>query len=154
MKTLMIVSALVLLTEFAEAQKLKETDVPAAVKEGFKLAYPGIKAKEWEKEGDKYEAEFDLKKVETSATFTANGKLEETESEIVVTQLPKTVAEYVKKNYPGHKITEASKITETSTGKISYEAEIVKGKDEMDLVFDENGVFLQKEENHAPNDND
>lgn len=150
----MIVSALVLLTEFAEAQKLKEAEVPIAVKEGFKLAYPGIKAKEWEKEGDKYEAEFDLKKTETSAVFSTDGKLLETESEIALALLPKTVSEYVSKNYPGHKITEASKITETGTGKVYYEAEITKGKDETDLVFDENGTFLQKEENHAPNDND
>ena len=39
---------------------------------------------------------------------------------------------------------EASKIT-TPEGVVSYEAEVKKGKEEMDLIFDANGTFLKKE---------
>ena len=145
MKTLMVLLASALSIGFAQAQKLKEADVPAAVKDAFKKEFPGSKVKEWAKEGDVYEIEFDLKKVETSATFTAAGKLVETESEIKIEELPKAVYEFVQKNHPDHKITEASKIVEAGTGKVSYEAEISKGKDETDLIFDEKGNFLKKE---------
>lgn len=141
----MVLLATALSISFAQAQKLKEADVPAVVKDAFKKEFPGSKAKEWAKEGDVYEIEFDLKKVETSATFTTAGKLVETESEIKIEELPKAVYEYVQKNHADHKITEASKIVEAGTGKVSYEAEISKGKDETDLIFDEKGNFLKKE---------
>ncbi|MDP2385804.1 MAG: PepSY-like domain-containing protein [Bacteroidota bacterium] len=154
MKTLMVLLATALSISFAQAQKLKEADVPAAIKEGFKKEFPNAKAKEWAKEGDTYEAEFTWNKVETSATFSTEGKLVETEAEIKITELPAAVAEYVKKNHPDHKITEASKITEAGTGKISYEAEISKGKEEADLIFDAKGNFLKKEGNDNSNDKD
>jgi uncharacterized lipoprotein NlpE involved in copper resistance len=82
--------------------------------------------------------------VETSATFNADGKLKETEQEIKTSELPKTAGDYVAKNYAGHKISEAAKIT-SADGKITYEAEVKKGKEEMDLIFDESGTFLKKE---------
>ncbi|HLC83305.1 MAG TPA: PepSY-like domain-containing protein [Bacteroidia bacterium] len=154
MKTLLVIMATTLTVSFANAQKMKDAEVPPKIKDAFKKEFPGSKAKEWAKEGDAYEIEFDLKKVETSATFTAEGKLVETEAEIAITELPKAVAEYVKKNHPNHKITEASKITEAGTGKVSYEAEISKGKEEMDLIFDDKGTFLKKEGNDNSNDKD
>jgi hypothetical protein len=137
-----------------QAQKLKEADVPAAVKESFKKEFPDAKAKEWEKEDGNYEAEFDMNKTETSAVFSAGGKLLETEQEMAVNTLPKSIADYVSKNHAGYKISEASKITEAGTGKISYEAEIKKGKEEWDLIFDDKGDFLRKEGEGKEGDKD
>jgi len=51
--------------------------------------------------------------------------------------------EYVIKNYLGSKIEEAAKITDAA-GKITYEAEIEKGKEEIELIFDANGQFIKK----------
>lgn len=141
-------------TTTLSAQKIKETEVPKAVVSGFHSSFKDAKAKEWEKEGDKYEAEFDWNKVETSATFDANGKLLETENEIKVAELPKAISDYVTKNYAGYKISEASKIVEADSKKVSYEAEIQKGKEEMDLIFDADGHFLSKEAQHADDDAD
>jgi uncharacterized lipoprotein NlpE involved in copper resistance len=127
------------------AQKVKESEVPKAVVTSFQNNFKGVKAEKWEKEKDgTYEAEFDWNKVETSATFNADGKLKETEQEIKTSELPKTAGDYVAKNYAGHKISEAAKIT-SADGKITYEAEVKKGKEEMDLIFDESGTFLKKE---------
>src|SRR5207253_8374399 len=113
-------------------------EVPKAVVSSFQTNFKGAKVEKWEKEKDgMYEAEFDWNKIETSATFSADGKLNETEQEIKVSELPKSVTDYVTKNYAGHKIVEAAKITDPA-GKISYEAEVKKGKEEMDLIFDSN----------------
>jgi len=139
-KTCLSVLALCFVLSAAKAQKLKEADVPAAVKESFKKQFPAAKVEEWEKEGENYEAEFDLNKTETCAVFDASGKWLETEVEIKITELPKAVSEYLTKTVPGKKIKEASKITDAS-GKITYEAEA--GDD--DYLFDDKGNFLRKE---------
>lgn len=138
---------------FTFAQKLKEADVPSAVKEAFVKKYPGAKA-EWEKEGSDYEAEFKLDKVETSAVFAANGTFKEVEQEIKISELPKSVSEYCTKNFVGYKLDEATKITD-STGKVWYEVEMEKGKEEIDAVFDDQGNFIKRsEESGKENDKD
>lgn len=124
------------------AQKVKEAEVPAAVKDAFAKKYPGLKG-EWEKEDGNYEAEFDgkvdKKEVEGSVLISADGSILETEEEISTGTLPKGVSEYVTKNLGGKKIGEAFKIT-NAKGEISYEIEI--GKDEY--LFDNNGGFIKK----------
>lgn len=62
MKIFLTILATALTVSLANAQKLKEVNVPAPVKEAFSKAFPTSKVKEWEKEGDVYEAEFELKK--------------------------------------------------------------------------------------------
>ena len=133
----------------AYAQKVKEADVPAAVKESFAKKYAGAKVEKWEKEGAEFEAEFDMGKVETSASFDASGNFLQQEVEIKVAELPKAVSEYVTKNLAGKKIKEASKITDVK-GTVMYEAEV----DEADYIFDSNGSFLKKEVETDKDDDD
>ncbi len=135
----------------SSAQEIKESEVPAAVKEALKKQYPNVKEVEWEKEGNNYEAEIELvqvpmdgkgkkREVEKSLEYTATGELVKTEEQIEIKALPAAINDYVNKNYPGKKIKEASKITEAN-GTIKYEAEVEK----QDLIFDANGAFLEKE---------
>jgi len=148
-------AAIVFAVNTSSAQKIKETEVAKEVVSSFHLHFKDAKAKEWEKEGANFEAEFDWKKVETSATFSADGTLMETEHEIKVTELPKSVSEYVAKNYAGYKISEASKIEDATSKKITFEAEVQQGKEEMDLLFDADGKFLSKEaQSHDDKDKD
>ena len=140
MKNLTVIIAFCFGVSGAFAQKIKESEVPSAVKEGFKKHFPNSKAEKWEKEGADYEAEFDLNKVETSALINPSGALLETESEIAVKDLPKGSADYLAKNLPGKKIKEASKIVD-SKGAITYEAEA----GEADYIFDSSGNFIKKE---------
>ncbi len=144
MKTIITSAALVFGINSLSAQKIKEAEVPKVVTESFAKNFPGSKAKEWEKEKDTYEAEFKLNKAENSASFKSDGTLLETETEIATSALPKAVIDYVTKNYTGRKLSEASKIVDAA-GTITYEAEIKKGKEEMDLIFDSTGAFIKKE---------
>lgn len=129
------------------AQKLKESDVPAAVKDSFKKLYPTAKVEKWEKEGDVYEAEYMVGKVEHSVGMNASGSVLETEMEIEVSALPKAVSDEASKTWPGKKIKEASKIT-TADGVDHYEIEI----DNTDYLFDANGKLLKKEEEKDDDD--
>ncbi len=140
MKKIIVTTILCLGLSSVYAQKIKGADVPTTVKEGFKKSFPNSKAEEWEKEDGNFEAEFDVKKVETSALFDASGNLLQTEVEIPVKELPKAVIDYLSKNESGKKIKEAAKITDNK-GFISYEAEV----GEVDYIFDSTGNFIKKE---------
>ncbi len=143
MKKIAILVVGVLTFSCANAQKIKEANVPATVKENFAKKYPGAKVEKWEKEGADYEAEFDLNKVESSAVFDAAGNFKEIEQEIKTSQLPQGVAEYCTKTFAGYKLSEAAKIT-NAAGTVSYEAEMTKGKEHFDAIFDEKGNFIKK----------
>jgi Putative beta-lactamase-inhibitor-like, PepSY-like len=143
MKTKIAMLALGFGISFAHAQKMKDTEIPKAVKDAFAKKYTGSKAEKWEKEGADYEVEFHLNKTESSAVFEADGTFKELEQAIKIAELPKTVTDYCTKTYAGYKLSEAAKITD-ATGKLMYEAEMKKGKEHFDLIFDEKGGFSKK----------
>ena len=120
------------------AQEIRESEVPEAVKSAMKKNYSSVKVTTWEKEDGYYEAGFTVDKIKNSVLLDDKGTIKESEKEIPVGDLPKGVAEYVKKHHPSEKIIGAAKITD-SKGVITYEAEI-KGKD---LFFDSNGKFIK-----------
>ena len=139
MKTTLITLCIVAATFSANAQKVKEAEVPSAVKAKQTSLYPNAKVEGWGKEDGNYEAEFDNGKVETSTLFDASGNLLETETEISASTFPNGVADYVSKNYPGQKIKEASKIVDAKNV-TTFEAEVKEG----DLIFDDKGNFIKK----------
>lgn len=149
MKTIAFVLAFTVVTTHMLAQKLSEKEVPATVKEGLEKTYKDAKVEKWEKEGNNYEAEFDLGKQEYSVLLDGTGNILETEIEIAVSDLPAGAKDYVAKNYKGGKIKEASKITDAA-GVITYEAEV--GKE--DLIFDANGNYLKTEKDSEKEDKD
>lgn len=140
MKTNMLI-ALSLLS-LAACDGIRSKDVPAPVKDKFASLYPAMKEPDWEKEKENYEAGFkDASGKEASVLIDASGKLLETETGVEVTELPKTVTDYVAAKYKGSAIKEAARI-ENADGVMTYEAE-VKGKD---LIFDSKGNFLKETE--------
>lgn len=143
MKIVILLISTVLSIQASYAQKMKKSEVPAKVKETFAKKYPGIKSEKWEKENNSYEVEFDLNKIESSALFDSIGNFKELEQEIKISELPKSAISYCTKNLSEFKISEAAKITDAG-GKISFEAEMKKGKEHYDVIFDEMGSFIKK----------
>jgi hypothetical protein len=140
MKTTITIFILALGINFANAQTVKEVEVPTAVKDALKKAYPTAKLEKWEKEDANYEAEIKVGKAESSVVYDASGNIVMTEVEIKVSELPKGVTDYINANLKGKKAKEASKMT-YADGKVNYEAEV----DEADYLFDEKGNFIEKE---------
>jgi Putative beta-lactamase-inhibitor-like, PepSY-like len=122
-------------------QKIKESEVPTAVKASFGKLFQGSTAK-WEKEDGNYEAGFKKEGKTMSATFQADGTFMESETAIKESELPPAVINYLQANYTNKKIKESAKIT-NATGAITYEAEV----DNKDLIFDSNGKFLKEVKN-------
>jgi len=134
---IILTSAAALLLSLAAVAAPSGDPVPAAVLAAFSKQFPDVKKTKWEKEGDRYEAEFKMAGKETSATFSADGQWLETETKIAVAELPQAARDYVAQHFAGKKIREAAKIT-ASDGKVTFEAE-VRNKD---LIFDANGAYL------------
>lgn len=113
----------------------KKVNPPTAVITAFNKQFAGATKIKWEKEEGKYEAGFVQTNIATSALFSADGSLEETEIVIAVTDLPAAALQYASTK---GKIKEATKITHAD-GSIKYEAQ-VNGKD---LFFDGAGNFIK-----------
>lgn len=151
-KYFLIVGLLISFTAFAQ-----NVELPKEVKNNFTKLYPKATEVKWDKEGKNYEASFKSDGKEISINLDAKGKVLETETIIETSQLPKGVEKYISDNYKDFKISEAAKIVDAN-GKISYEAEITKGKERKDLIFDVNGKpekkDMEKEENEDEEDTD
>jgi hypothetical protein len=122
----------------------QKTKAPQMVKDSFVKLYPKATDVKWDKEGKDYEASFKLDGNDMSVNLDAKGNLLETETKIETSQLPKGVEKYVSDNYKGFKISEAAKIVKAN-GETSYEAEVTKGKERKDLIFDANGKPEKKD---------
>jgi hypothetical protein len=119
-------------------------EAPAAVQKSFTEKFPKAEKVKWVKEKDgNYEGAFILGGTEMSATFNAEGKWLETETTIAIKELPKPVSEYVTKNHPKAKITEAAKIQRISTDAILFEAEIKDSGKETDLLLTGDGRLVK-----------
>ncbi|MCB0429304.1 MAG: PepSY-like domain-containing protein [Flavobacteriales bacterium] len=143
MKQVSILLIVVFSLSCSKAQKLKTADVPTAVQSSFKDHYPLAESVKWEKEDGNFEAEFDLNKVESSALFDERGTFLQEETEIEKSMLPSGVTNYCAQQFSGYKLTEASKIRDAS-GTVSFEAEMSKGKERFDAMFDASGNFVEK----------
>jgi hypothetical protein len=135
------ITGLLLLSIVVSAQSLKSSAVPQPVKDALLKDYPTARSVKWEREKGNYEANWGGRSGEdNSVLFKPDGVFIEKVVAIPVSGLPKEVAAFVQKSYPGAKITEAGKVTDAE-GRTKYEAE-VRGKD---LLFDENGGYLGKD---------
>ncbi|MFT3737553.1 MAG: PepSY-like domain-containing protein [Breznakibacter sp.] len=141
MKKLVFLLAALASVSFANAQKVSEKEVPAAVKSALQKSHPNAKELKWEKEKGNYEAGFEVTETDYSVLIDASGNILETEVEIKIDEFPANAKAYAAKHYAGQKIKEAAKITD-SKGVVTYEIE-VKGKD---LIFDNTGKFLKEVE--------
>ena len=133
MRSIIIMIVAIATGNFSCAQK--KVNPPTAVITAFNKQFAGATKIKGEKEKGKYEAGFVQTNIATSALFSADGSLEETEIVIAVTDLPAAALQYARTKW---KIKEATKIT-NADGNIKYEAEI-NGKD---LFFDTAGNFIK-----------
>jgi hypothetical protein len=149
----MLLIAFVTLVFAGYGQKLKQDEVPAAVKNSFNKKFPGIKGVEWSKESaSEFEAEFEVSGNEQSANFDQSGKWLETETEIKKSALPANVQATIKKEFPDFSIEEAEK-AETADGMI-YEVEIEKGEVNYEVEISTDGKVIKKEEKKEKDDKD
>lgn len=152
MKKYILVLAAACVSASVSAQHISTDKVPAPVTAAFKSKFPDAAKVKWEIENkNEYEAEFELKGSEMSTSYDPSGKWLQTETDIQVTELPSAVTASIHKDFPDHKINEASKISSLKYG-TCYEAEVQKGKEQLDIVFSAEGKLLSKEQSDEDKD--
>jgi len=139
MKRVIYIVGIVLITNYANAQKIEPTKVPDLVKKSFNKNFPGVGTVKWEKEKNEYEASFKKDENNMSVLFMNDGVLLETENGIAVTELPAATSEYLKNHFKGKVIKEAAIIIKAN-GEKNYEAEV----NNTDVIFDASGKFLKE----------
>ncbi|MBZ0200292.1 MAG: PepSY-like domain-containing protein [Ignavibacteriaceae bacterium] len=138
-KFVLLIGLIFSLTAFAQ-----NTEVPKKVKDAFAKLHPKAADVKWDKEGkEEFEASFKEGSVKISVVLNDDGKLMETETVMDIKALPTNVKKYVSENYKGFSLTEAAKIVDNK-GITTFEAEITKGKEKKDLIFDKAGKPLTK----------
>ena len=129
-------------TMVAQSEKKSEkVTVPSTVTEMFKKEFPDKKAK-WGMEKGDYEAEFKINGADASAVYDKKAHRKALEIGIKTSELPANALDYLKKNYPANKITEAAKITDDKNV-VTYEAEIKKDGKSYDILLDAKGKFIK-----------
>jgi hypothetical protein len=142
MKKLVALLALGVGFSHVYGQKINESEVPVAVRSAFAKAHPTAKEVKWEKEKGAFEVNFDQDKKDMSNVLDANGAILEEETEMVGEELPAAVRGALLKDFATFKVTEAAKIL--AKGVTTFEAEVEKGNDHFDLIFDTQGKLLKK----------
>jgi hypothetical protein len=146
MKKYIVLLCVSVLALGCSAQKLKEAEVPAKVKEAFTKKFSDSKKVTWSKENEnEYEAEFIRNGVEYSANFDTQGTWLETETEIKKANVPDVVMATINKEFSGYKIEEIE-LSETADNGSVYEFELEKGKSNYEAVVSKEGKLIKKEE--------
>jgi len=145
MKKITLIVVAGLLGATVHAQKLKNSEVPTAVKQAFAKNFPSAKEVKWSKEdATEFEAEFKSGATEKSANFDQSGKWVVTETEIKKSDLPQAVQAAVAKEFAGYKMDEIEKV-EKPDNVVLYEMELEKNKVTYEVQFDANGKVIKKE---------
>ena len=143
MKTLIFSTTILLLTMLFVACDNK-VEVPGNISDAFNQEYPNARDVEWEEEGDEFEVEFEVDNVEREITYDMQGNIVETGIEVSEDELPKVTIAYITQNYTDFKIDDADEIERNGTTYI--EVEIENGKQEIELLFDVQGEFVEEVE--------
>ncbi|HEX2866085.1 MAG TPA: PepSY-like domain-containing protein [Ignavibacteriales bacterium] len=150
-KVALTAAVLTLTISFSSNAQSKKKDVkknvPQAVLDSFKKAYPNAVIKGSGKEVEEgktfYEIESVDGKVKRDLLYLPDGKVAEIEEKISNNDLPATVISTVKKESPKGKITSAEKVTKNGTE--NFELMVKDAASSMELVLDKNGKVIAKE---------
>ena len=145
MKKITLIVVVGLLGATVHAQKLKDSEVPTAVKQAFAKNFPSAKEVKWSKENaTEFEAEFKAGATEKSANFDQKGNWVVTETEMKKSDLPQAVQASVTKEFAGFKMEEIEKV-EKPDNIVLYEMELEKNKTVYEVQFTPDGKMIKKE---------
>lgn len=126
-----------------QAQDINQNEAPQAVVETFEQEFAAAEDVNWEKKGDTYEAEFELKGEEKEAHISESGELEMTSTQINRNELPQEVNQTLKQDYADYDFQEFSKVEKD--GETKYKVKAEKDGQSEKLMFDSSGEKIEKD---------
>ncbi len=127
----------------------KKTDVPEVILNRFNALYTNTSKVDWELEKGKYEVTFLQNQKEFTVIFMPDGMVEQTETPVDPSSLPKGATDYITQNLGGKKIEEVTRIVD-AVGIVTWEAEV----DHEDYLFTQDGQLLGKQQPEEEDDED
>ena len=101
---LSVIQIVVFRTNMVSAQKLKPADVPADVVQTLEEQYSYVKVTGWQKEGDTYVANIKDGATAGKVYLSAAGEWIRTLFNVPTNELPSSITDYVKENFPDYLI--------------------------------------------------
>lgn len=127
-----------------QAQDINQQEAPQAVVETFNEEFAAAEDVDWEKRGDTYEVEFEIKE-KKEAYFSSDGELEMVSTEIDRDELPQTIDQKLdQQQYQDYDFEEFSRIEKG--GETYYKVEAEKDGQTEKLKFNSSGEEIQKGE--------
>jgi len=137
-------------------REIAETEVPTAILEAFKEAYPGAVVREYGEEledGDKaYEISFTHKGQKIDILYAQDGNVIELEETIPAAELPAAIHDELNDRFDQYEIKETEKITKGAD--IFYEVRLTATSDEKayELIFSQDGRLISQEQDDDADD--
>lgn len=114
--------------------------IPTPVMQSFTALYPNVKDVAWDYNEPNYEARFKVRNKGMMLMFDESGSVSEIKNEMPVVELPTLVKSYIENHYRGWHISKALHVRVNEEP--FHETYLVKGKEEITLVFDKTAKLL------------
>jgi Putative beta-lactamase-inhibitor-like, PepSY-like len=147
-RIVLTITALLVATNFAFGQErqVKRKNVPIAVLNAFKVAYPNATIKGYAREREDGKTFYEIESVEGAVgrdvLYNPDGTVAEVEETIALNDLPTAIQEAIHTKYPRAVIVKAEKTVQGDT--ISYEVIGKQGRKRFELEFDTDGNLKPK----------
>ena len=133
------------LSAATQEQKVAARDVPTAVINAFKAAYPNATIRGYAKEKENGKLYYEIESLDGTTArdllYNTDGTVAETEETIAASDLPVAAQQALQKQYPKAVVSKAEKTT--AGQKVTYEVSARQGKKRISMEFDSSGKVLK-----------
>ena len=144
MKTILLITGMLLLVVTSFAQEIPEAQVPASVVAAFKKDFPQATEAKWEKKDNAHSVKFKVAGVEHKGWLDNNGKMLKHKVDIRESELPAAVNAVLKKEYSNFKVSGVYRMQEGNA--TTYEMNLKNDQEKWEAVFAEDGKLIRKKQ--------
>ena len=140
MKTLLLLSTLLLRAGAGHAQLISPDLVPPLAFAALQQHYPRATRVQWKKTQGLYQVSFNQGTGQQFVRFTDDGDVEATGTPIALSALPASVRHTLTAHYPSRKVCQAARFVNARTAAITYETATCESNLSRTLVFTADGL--------------
>ena len=140
MKIPLLLFAALLWGHVLHAQAISDAQVPPLAFVALQELYPQARNVKWKRAQGWYQASYTQSQVRRLVRFSPNGDVEATGTAVALGTLPLPVQRTLTNHYPSRKVCQASQITNTRTGSITYELATCESFISNTIILTANGM--------------
>jgi hypothetical protein len=145
LKTIIIFLSFLITIIFAEAQTIKQRNVPSIIVNALQLRFPKATNVDWELERGLYKAVFEIDDVDHEVRLDYNGQMMRHTHDFEEKGLPKAVKEAIENSFNGFEVHNVLRIVEGKN--VFYKMKLEKSNVSRKVLFNEHGKIYSNREN-------